>query len=235
MNQTIIKNLLFLCTSCVILNAGLGSCTNPEPKPVKDLGFIPLGESRDYLAFKPGSYWIYRYSETGELDTIIRQFLQIDTLHSESSLRKFDFEQIAYSDHSQTFGYNYNHSSQPLNADVTDFQWIVNIRSSKNDGTRDLGTSTMFFFPFVENKATWAGSGTCTFINTDSLTINSVFYPKVSRFDLEADAMWYEEKNKNPRTSYFWVSEIGLVKREVNDNRFGDFGSWDLIESNVIK
>jgi hypothetical protein len=207
----------------------LQSCKKQDfiPLEKEDLGLLSLGGASDFLDFKPGSYWIYRYSETGELDTVVRQRITIDTFHSESSKRKFDYETIHYVDASFPSGYSYDCYSQSLNAEVLNFEWGVKMIYEKFNRNSYEGIVTSFYYPFVIDRELGSGSGRCIYKGTDTMTVSGKHYTEVHRFYLENNEQWYIESTLRPNTSYYWAKGYGLIKKEVHDNRIPDYGRWE--------
>ena len=132
-----------------------------KPTPQEDLGFFALGEIADYLSFKEGSTWVYEYSETGERDTIVRQYFSLDTFFGESSKRKFSHEIVHFDDYSFSTKYWQYMFTRGLCAECTDFRWALTLNGSK-DGPTFIGPSVTFFYPFIEGDSRFAGVGSFT-------------------------------------------------------------------------
>ena len=108
-----LKNFIVALTFFALL--GLGAC-KPEPEKQKYLGNYPLGEVKDYLYFKPGSYWVYECDSTLELDSQV--MISIDTPWFHKSY--IDYQLLFFNKKSITFiitdegsGFDYNNLADP--------------------------------------------------------------------------------------------------------------------------
>jgi hypothetical protein len=121
--------LIILFTSIFISNCG------PEPiEPIKkvDIGFLPLGKVKDYVFFKPGTWWVYKNTRTGVLDTQVVTFSLLDTLEQDGARWHFTNELFDVESKSLTTGYRYAFYMRSLSAEVLDFQWLcASIRTFK--------------------------------------------------------------------------------------------------------
>ena len=75
-------------------------------------GSYPLGGAKDYLYFKPGSYWVYKSNISGELDTILT--MSCDTFEITSTGKPSRWLSLTYTDmniwqKSKTYGTDYNY------------------------------------------------------------------------------------------------------------------------------
>ena len=91
-----LKNFIVALTILALL--GLGAC-KPEPEKQKYLGNYPLGEVKDYLYFKSGSYWVYECDSTLELDSQV--MISIDTPWFHKSY--IDYQLLIYEKFSFSF------------------------------------------------------------------------------------------------------------------------------------
>ena len=195
---------------------------------------IRLGESKKYLFSLPGSYWIYKNTNTGELDTqkclsfvydsIVRKGTQDYSKHItaeydyirrtiQSSYTNFLFSDKTLIGDPDFNGYNSNN--------------IILQRSLLND----IGYIKPFFNPFTNGLIAGTGSSNTISLGLDSnLSIQGKTYYNVAKFDIDQDDIWYNYANY-PNTVYYWAKDVGLVKRLNKTDNY----SWELIEYNIIK
>ncbi len=189
-----------------------------------------LGEAMHYLWAKPGSYWIYKNTKTGDLDTQTMIGFKFDTVISKGT---FDFSKhitIEYDVLSRNIYSSFNH-------------WIYFDKTSKYEANskRDLetilerivGTGVIypFFHPFVISQN--VNPSNSNFIGLDSnFIVSSKPYTNVAKFEIAIDGIWEEKLNcKRPNTVYYWAKGVGLIKKDMNGCGY----SWELIEYNVIE
>ena len=195
----------------------------------EDYRRMPLGEAKDYLYALPGSYWIYKNTVTGDLDsqvcigficdTIIRRgtenFSRHITIEYERVIRDIQcsFNNILITD--ETAGYNPN-APRSLEA-ITDRHANHSIK--------------VFFYPFVPGRVIGNGASYTNYLGIDTtLIIQGKSYTNVAIFELDLDGIW---ENSPPYTGskYYWAKGVGLVKRTAtnkNDN-------WELLRYKIIK
>lgn len=234
------KIILKLLT--VIAVAILASCSDRSTDCHND-GTCPpeyyrfeLGELKPYLWAKQGSYWIYKNTKTGDLDTQICTGFYFDSAISKGTKAyskhitiKYDVLQrsISSSFNKWTFydkvgGYDAN--ATPL-VNFASF----NLERSYSEGP---GWIIAMFYPFIDNQSRSNGASKITCIDMDStLIMQGNLYNNVVRFDIDMDAIDEINCPNIPVTSYYWAKEFGLIKKIVKNCNY----SWELIECKVIK
>jgi hypothetical protein len=195
----------------------------------EDYRRMPLGEAKEYLYSLPGSYWIYKNTSTGDLDTQVCIGFICDTIiikGTENFSRHitFEYERIkrviksSYNKnviYEQTAGYNPN-APRSLEAILE----------------RDVnGTIKAFFYPFTLGEKISKGISNTTCIGIDTtLTIQGKLYYNIAKFELDIDGTW---ENSPPFTGsqYYWAKYVGLVKRlAINRN-----DEWEILSYEIIK
>lgn len=137
--------LIFICVSS-------SKCRTIEDPPQEDLGLLTLGEAKDYLLFKPGSWWVYKNSYTNEIDTMLLDYCFIDTFHAENEKKKFDYEDIMYGIHSLRDKAFYRTFSRGMSAEPVPFSARWNYECKRFGGYNSKeGLTGHFFYPFDIN------------------------------------------------------------------------------------
>lgn len=209
----------------------------PEPKPTEEqhMGPYYFGKYADYFWFKPGTFWIYKNSKTGELDTCTIISMNRDTV-TEFHQRNFEFkrwysyEKIDYSIFTNhRFGIvNYNTVHGCLTCPQMD-----TIRAMKRDGSR-----VVFTFPWDANQNSSA--------YFPSMLVEGKTFYDVYRLDLREDSglpFWDDSKHLwgssgyAQYSSYFWAKDVGLIQikyKKTLDSGL-DSAYWNLTSFNIVK
>ena len=100
---------LTLIIFSLIAISALHSCKPepPDPQPT-DLGFFGLGEAKDYVYFKKGTWWVYQNTRTGQLDTIVVYNSILDTSERISKKWKYIDEVFAVDSRSISTAHYYH-------------------------------------------------------------------------------------------------------------------------------
>lgn len=237
----------------VIFNlTGLINCKEKEKKP-EDLGFLSLGEAKDYLLFKPGTWWVYRNSYTNELDSMILTSCSLDTISAFSDKRHLIYENIKFNIESSRDGATYFNYSYGLDPDALNFYINWGWSCQRNGGyyikyNSSYPVSTChFYYPF---STSFGGYEQDSFYHTyfltkkDSMTVKGKTYFDVVSFRVPEDES-YPYPNKwigdNGKSTYYWAKNSGLIKIErksgyySNSNFIEVHMNWELTESHIIK
>ncbi len=233
-NKVLVKiNYLFVCmlffilihNSCGDKNDCAKNGCPPEYTRYK------LGEALPYLWAKPGSYWIYKHSQTGQLDTFVVTDFLFDTItvkgtedHSKHITFAYDLlERVVYS----SFNKKYYHdviSKYFPNATPKKGLFFSFHREGPN------GDVSMFHYPFSKSENSGTGAETTTFVEIDSLYIlEGKIYTNVAKFDISLDIYNENDCFVYSQASYYWAKDIGLIKRELKHCNF----SWELIDYKI--
>lgn len=200
----------------VLAIAGASSC-KPEPDTQKYLGTYPLGDIKDYLYFKPGSYWVYECDSTGELDTQL--MVSIDTPWIKETF--IQYQELDRVIQSKNEGSKY--SDTRIKAGISysttfKYYWYTS-RWSSNPKTGNSGTDCIFFKPFDTN--TLGGFGSSPTNYKGLLTNYSVLgktYDTVRVFQVQYGAAFAEPKIGTTQTgqcTYYWAKKVGLIRLHV--------------------
>ncbi|MDP2174981.1 MAG: hypothetical protein Q8K70_03620 [Bacteroidota bacterium] len=193
-------------------------------------------ELKSYLWSKPGSYWIYKNTKTGDLDTHIVNNFYFDSilvkgteLHTKHITIYYDYlTKSFYGTFIKRYFYEYSNYKSP-NAE--------SFNNGRNGITREGNGSINYplYYPFVITSGPGTGNGSSytTYIGMDStLTIQGKTYQNVAKFDIDKDDIWEEKLNCiRSNNIYYWAKDVGLIKKQSISCNY----SWELIEYNIIK
>src|SRR5574343_49048 len=150
-----------------------------------------LGEAKNYLWADTGSYWIYKNSKTGELDTQTCVGAITYWVHTQGTTNYAKHVTIDYEVLSRRIFSTFN-------------QWEY------NDKTTGANPNVAVLENNIIIDRTVGGEGiNCPF-----------FYPPKINYKLDCI---------RPNTKYYWVKNIGLIKKTMNRCNY----SWDLIDYKI--
>jgi len=225
--------ILLFATCCKDKNPNIVGCQ----KVVDEYYVKHLNGAEKYLLAKPGSYWIYKNTQTAELDTqIVTDFAFITDTVSSVVGRKKNRHRIfiiydrlfvnIYSTYNDWFYLNKTNTYAPLsNLDLNDSRVLL----ERIVGSE--GSIFAFFHPFKMD-----GSTSLALKSVEpTLTLNIKSYSNVAIFEIDSDDIWYPDNHpiatQYPISRYYWAENVGLIKREnVSENY-----SWELIAYNIIQ
>lgn len=212
-------------------------CKDKEPKPKEPITYTyTLGEAKNYIWAKIGSYWIYKNTATGELDTQTCTSFAFNNYESKGSNADskhitVEYEKVYSTIYSSFNNWTYSLSTVSPSANATNPQLYRTI-FRKEIISQFEGIIECFFHPFELGVHAGTGSHTCTYIGMDTtLTIQGKTYNNVVRFDIDMDEIMEKNCQYIPITTYFWARNVGLIKKNIKNCNY----SWELIEYNIIK
>jgi hypothetical protein len=191
---------------------------------------MPLGEAKDYLYALPGSYWIYKNSSTGELDTQTCQGFLLDTVIERGTLNNTKHITVEYERINRVIYSTFNKKEFE---DETGFYNPNAIRPLKTIMSRYLGarSNLVFFNPFMVNEKIASAASYTKCVSFDSImNINTNKFHMVVSFDIDID--FIASIGEPPTSSiYYWGKNVGLIKKF---DRLKNI-SWELIDYQIIK
>ena len=205
------------------------------PKP--EYYTFRMTEVKDYVWFKPGSYWIYKNTKNNLLDTVTCTGFYYDSVtikgtYDYSKHITLNYDRLEITTYSSHYKWYYRDWSGNTTPDAPNFK--------KNrflmDRTCPSGLLVPFFYPLDIGGFSGTGSSVTQLKSVEeTLNIENEMYFKVAQFEIDSDDIWYSDTTSNliryPKTRYYWAKNVGLVKREnVSENY-----SWELIEHHIIK
>lgn len=214
----------------ILLIIVINSCKNDEPVQ-ENLGFFPLGEIKDYLYFKPGTWWVYKNSKTGEQDSISVVSSYLDTSYQESKKRKYSYEYFYSKLYSHLTGNIITYYlSVPITPLLTDwkYKYWVDKEVKFNGGTTKICFS--FFYPFDSSFVGPMPENTKFIQLLDSTTIDGKAYKNNVEFKTDDDHTFSKDLFYSP-TRIIYSKHFGLIFYQNTDNN----ETWKLVNSNIIQ
>jgi hypothetical protein len=205
----------------------------------KHYGPYYLGEVKDYLYFKSGSWWVYENNLSGETDSIYTILCDtaINSLVGKNKpWLSLTYTSIGFRLRSDKYDVDYFYDEPLLNLDVTDFGFGHAFNRRALFPTT-AGSSAPFCFPFQSEK---------NFKEIlPSIVIKGITYTEVAVFEVGSDnSVQHPTEISYPlyflsNAKYFWAKNYGLIKIEArtyrNDTSQEIINSWELIKHNLIR
>ena len=192
-------------------------------------------EVRSYLWAKAGSYWIYKNTTTGDLDTQVCAAFVFDSLISKGTEDYSKHITIEYDRIRRNIQSTYNNwvyfDATPYN--TPNARYFNNGRLILDRSVAGEGIIAPFTYYFELGTGSGNGSSNTYFKGiTPTLTLQGKNYTNVALFDVDKDDIW-ERKLSCIRSNniYYWAKDVGLIKKEMKTCNM----SWELIEYNIIK
>jgi len=221
----------FIFQICIFEN-----CKQENDPPAKDLGFFSLGEAKDYVFFKPGTWWVYQNTRTGLKDSINVQYSILDTLESSGKKWRFLDEVFYVQSKSSSTGHYYFFYQRKGTAAVTEpVKKVLPLLERRDPFEGDINC---FYFPF-DAYPNQSGSVSIFLNKQDTMVMNGKIFKDVAIFYLTNDNTEPEPLKRNP-AKYYWAKNYGLIRKDLFDGKFmGDtsklYYSWKLINSKIIQ
>ncbi len=227
-----------LVALCLALAASFSSCGPEDCRkdgtcPPPEFYRFTLGEAKPYVWALPGSYWIYKNTSTGDLDTVTCLRFKFDSLTVKGT-RVGNIEVTITYDKIQRQLYSsfFKWYIDDENLDQTPYgKYYKNHREVLTRLIGGQGYICAFHTPFTIGAASGTGSETTTYIGMDTtLQIQGKTYNRVAKFDISMDETW-EDTPPYTEATYYWAKEVGLIKRTSPRKNY----SWELIEYQIIQ
>ena len=217
----------------VVLGILLSTCKDKEPV-WRNYGPYYMGQMRDYVYFKKGTWWVYENTVTKERDSMVLQWVTLDTFtytdnYNGESDNKIIKERLNYLVHSITTGYKYEHYMETPSVwsgmPDRNYGTFYLIRDKYKPGDY-AGWDVSFIYPY-EIGHNWDA----TIISSDTfLTINGKRYNDVVHLEI------WEYKELTPKIQYYWAKNYGLVYFEVRNNQVAEKKEyWQLVNANIVQ
>ena len=191
-------------------------------------------ELKSYLWSKAGSYWIYKNTKTGDMDTQVCNGFRFDSITSKGNQAYSKHITILYdyllkSYHSSFSNEVFYEATSKYSADATPFKGLFFAFMREGNGS----IISCFHYPFDYPAVSGTGSSYTTYKGMDStLIIQGKTYFNVAKFEIDKDDIWEEKLNCiRSNNIYYWAKDVGLVKKESKTCNY----SWELIKYNIIK
>jgi hypothetical protein len=216
------------------------SC-KPEEKPHPNIykGPYHLGEVKDYLYFKPGSYWIYKNNVTNQIDTWT--MLSIDTAVKQTDLDLPDAHYfMSYT--SMVFKQYSSMLKASISSDMRvpaahNYGFSIHRRYFENGFP---STYNFFRYPFLTNFDTSQvyNSLACYFKTLYNLRCGPYTFDSAVQLRVYGRESWpisSIEKTAGVFADHFWVKGVGLGKIHKRSFYPETIETWDLVEYKIIK
>lgn len=225
---------------CVLAAALFSTCKHKDCRQTgtcpPEYYFKSIGGAKDYLWAKAGSYWIYKNTKTGDLDTVTCVIFHFDTITKKgtetySQNVTIEFEYMFRGLYSTFSPYSYTETTTGYSANSIP---VNNIRTILERDANSPGADIQcFFHPFELGVHAGTGAMYCSYLGMDSsCEMQGKTYYKVAKFDVDQDAISEPKYNcRGAHTIYHWAKDVGLIKKEVLTCNY----NWELIEYNIIK
>ena len=198
----------------------------------EDYRRMPLGEAKNYLYALPGSYWIYKNSASGDLDTQVCVGFICDTVIRKGTRNDTKHITVEYERIRRSIESSFNNCSY---YDITGFYNPDAIRPLKTALERNAsnsGSNFIFLHPFEigSNGGDGFSTSTCKGVDSSMVVQGKTFY-YVAKIDIDLDTVEEKDCQKILSTTYYWAKDIGVIKKVINNCNY----SWELIDYNIIK
>lgn len=244
-------HLIFLFLVFLSINS---CCRKPECKckeewgeSVKDCtpkhyGPYYLGEVKDYLYFKKGSWWVYKNSLSGETDSIYTVYCDTNVINTTGTDYKWltlTYTSIDIKLKSDKYDVDYYYQMQKKFPDVTDFEFGYNMyRLADRPLESDIPYKN-FSYPFNANYSN-SFKEYLTNITIQGKTYNDVVVFLVNRDQGVQHPLNYPyELYFQSNSKYYWAKGVGLVMIKCDtyrrDNNQPIENIWELTNYNLIK
>lgn len=227
--------LCLLSIALLLLNA-----CKPENKPHPNIykGPYYLGEVKDYLYFKTGSYWVYKNNVTNQIDTWTMTF--IDTFKSKTDMDLPDghyfmsYTHMAFKQYSSLLKATISSNMRVPAAHNYGFSIHRNYFESGFPSTYNF-----FRYPFLTNFDTSQvyNSLACYFRTLYNLTSGPYTFDSAVQLRVYDD-IWPRSsivKNSGVFADHYWVKGVGLTKIYIRSYYPETIETWELIEYKIIK
>ncbi len=192
---------------------------------------IRLGEAKNYLYSLPGSYWIYKNTSTGQLDTQVCTGFVFDSIIVKGSESYSKHVTVEYDVIKRSIESTFNHwvyfdQTGNHNPDGASYNNGRNILSRTKGGF-----IIPFFHPFHDGVQSGTGSSVSTCKGmVNSMTIQGKTYSTVAKIDIDKDDIWEEKLNCiRAHDVYYWGKDVGLIKKEMVSCGY----SWELVDYKI--
>lgn len=214
-------NIILLLLVSTIL-AAVSCCKEPivpkEPNPVYEEYW--LGEAKDYMYFKPGTWWVYKNMQNDKTDSIYVTFSRLDTsiikgTESYSKHRTIQTETTNVVTYSSRYRKRYDWYNRQKNPNTT------NLPSQTTNWVRNKSNPGGYVQPCFHTPFTLKLRSDVPLLNNDTtLILNSKEYRNVKIFKLVRDNTYMDILFDDPTyvvtsTLMYYAPNYGIIKAEI--------------------
>jgi len=228
---------------CLVLIIGLCSCV--KETPTSNTNNLPkdpvykeywLGEAKDYMYFKHGTWWVYKNMQNGKTDSVYVTLSKLDTTmirgtETYSSHRIYTSETCRVVTKSMKYNKFYDWNSSSKNPDATSVSG-QGFSFYRNKSAPGGFVQPCFHTPFIDNLR-----NDVPLINNDTtLIIGTTTYQNVKIFRPIQDDTYPDILNENSAliinySQIYYAKNIGIIKYEIPE--LG--ASIELVNSNIVQ
>lgn len=194
-----------------------------------------LDSIKSYIWAEKGSYWIYKDTKTGDLDTNICVDYALDTLYDKGTYEysnniSIEYQRMYITVWSTKYRWNLYWYTNLLNADQHNLDENFTMKYTKE--VRGALCNCLFV-PFDKNYIGGGPASPSYYIEElPQLEVQGKTYYHVQKIQVFNDGTWGPTPNyKSPKVMYYWVKDIGVIKRESENNT----GNWELIDYDIVR
>ena len=201
-------------------------------------GPYPLGGAKDYLYFKPGSFWVYKSNVSGELDTIKTVSCDSFVVESEGSENPWDkvtYTTIEFWLTSSTYRTDYSYFTYKTRPDKRDFRYTLALwrNALQND-------CIAFYYPSDTHLLT-AYCKVIPELKIGDSTYHDVLVYEGGKYDhtYQMPQKLGTKTSYDGNPSYYWARGRGLVMVECRlwryDLQQSFMHRWELHQCKLIQ
>ncbi len=204
------------------------------PTPITYTNYTPNQTIKDYCIFKTGTYWVYKDSTSGKLDSVwVYHYNQTTDTFKKTQTDIYYCPVYLY----RTFSSKYRSNN------YVEFNTAFEVNENLNliyesviDSTGFIGMYVKAFSPFTINRQQGEGIDVCTLEqNIDSLFgIGGNKFKSVLKYTHTQDYSNYyfiNYQHFENKTNTYFAPHIGMVRKEVPDSNI----VWNLIRYHIVQ
>ncbi len=234
--------ILFFLVS-LILNACCDDQRNDIPGKQCELVpdeyyFYSLGESKDYMYFKEGTWWVYKNTVTNEIDTISVYQAKLDTVIIKGSegysyQRIYTCESASVRNRSKKYPYQYDWYSRVKNPDASGSPPSPLIEKVLWEKIRSQGYTTQCF---VTPSKLHSRTDIDLVIKDTSLIVAGKYYTNVQVFKIERSNAYFDILDTEPFNSehyslLYYAKHYGLIMQIKYNSKI----AIELLDCKIIQ
>jgi len=222
------KNIIYLATVLCICITGMYSCKKNSGIPHYTID----ADLKTAFDFKPGTYWIYRDSISGRVDSFA---VRTNTFSTPTIAGNYSFDIIKITMTEYIGGSSADTSGWQINlfANCEEIIWFNNINFN---GQEYIDLNPMFSFPFklglpLINFGIPSGeyNGIITNIYSNYI-VNSINYNSIAEINFN-----YANGKFNSIDWFYECANIGIIKMRLYDSYYSVNKVWELQTYYIVK
>ncbi|HYG14440.1 MAG TPA: hypothetical protein VEC12_01725 [Bacteroidia bacterium] len=216
----------------ILFTGVINSCKPDDNGKLKQTSFPVPQEVKDYMYFKPGTYWIYQDSATGDLDTVN----VTDTVVASKTDDGNYYEHYETRTYSSFYKYYYYYKVNTSFSDrcitQNESRPCYNIVAVKTRPGNYVGESTLLYLPFQKNYWGYAYLTSEKSIVKMADRIPDLSIGNNSFNDVLIVNTTHSLFYSFAETNFFIAKNIGIVRKEIFETN-GNKQIWNIISYNI--